>query len=186
MSKRILSTLLALCLAVCAVDGACPRSATAASAEEIDRKSTAALDSLLKNNPVAEMLAGKAKAVLIFPSIIKAGFMFGGQYGEGSLRENGRTVGYYNTVAASYGFQAGGQEFGYAMFLMNDEALRYLKSSKGWEVGVGPTIVVIDKGAANSFTTTTAKDDVYAFIFDQKGLMGGLGVQGSKITKIKR
>lgn len=186
MSKRILSTLLALCFAVCAVDGACPRNATAASAEQIDRKATAALRSLLQSNPVAEMLAGKAKAVLIFPSILKAGFMFGGQYGEGALRVDGKTVGYYNTVAASYGLQAGGQEFGYVMFLMNDEALRYLSSSKGWEVGVGPTIVVVEAGAANTFTTTTAKDDVYAFIFDQKGLMGGLGVQGSKITKIKR
>lgn len=186
MSLRILSSVLALCLAVCVTDAARPANAMAASAEQIDRKATAALESLLKSNPIAETLAGKAKAVLIFPSILKAGFMFGGQYGEGALRVNGKTVGYYNTVAASYGLQAGGQEFGYAMFLMNDEALRYLNNSKGWEVGVGPTIVVVEAGAANTFTTTTAKDDVYAFIFDQKGLMGGLGVQGSKITKIKR
>jgi lipid-binding SYLF domain-containing protein len=70
------------------------------------------------------------------------------------------------------------------MFLMTDTARAYIDKSKGWEVGVGPTIVVVDEGAAKSLTTTTAKDDVYAFIFSQKGLMGGLGIQGSKITRI--
>lgn len=186
MSSRILSSLLALCFAVCSVDAARPASAMAASAEQIDRKATAALESLFEREPGTRELAARATAVLIFPSIIKAGFMIGGQYGEGALRKNGKTVGYYNTVAASYGFQAGGQEFGYAMFFMDEAAVRYLNESKGWEVGVGPTIVVVEAGKAKTLTTTTAKDDVYAFIFDQKGLMGGLGVQGSKITKIKR
>src|SRR6185369_6691517 len=102
----------------------------------------------------------------------------------GALREGGKTVGFYNTVAASYALQAGGQEFGYAMFLMTDSAVKYLTSSKGWEIGVGPTVVVVEAGKAKTLTTTTLKDDVYAFIFDQKGLMAGLGVQGSKITRI--
>jgi lipid-binding SYLF domain-containing protein len=96
----------------------------------------------------------------------------------------GKTVGYYNTVAASYGLQAGAQSFGYAMFFMTDEALDYLKSSDGWEVGIGPSVVVVDEGVARTLTTTTGKDNIYAFIFNQEGLMAGLGIQGSKISNI--
>jgi lipid-binding SYLF domain-containing protein len=86
-------------------------------------------------------------------------------------------------VAASYGLQAGVQAFGYALFLMNDKALEYLDKSDGWEIGVGPSIVIVDQGKAKTMTSTTLRDDVYAFIFSQKGLMAGAGIQGSKITK---
>ena len=114
----------------------------------------------------------------------KGGVIVGGQYGEGALRAGGKTVGYYSTAAASYGLQAGVQSFGYAMMFMTDNAIQYLKKSSGWEIGVGPSVVVVDEGMARSLTTTTAKDDVYAFIFSQQGLMAGLGIQGSKITQI--
>jgi lipid-binding SYLF domain-containing protein len=110
--------------------------------------------------------------------------MIGGEYGKGALRVDGKTTGYYNTVAASFGLQAGAQSFGYAMIFMTDEALEYLNKSSGWEVGVGPSVVVVDEGIARSLTTTTAKEDIYVFFFDQKGLMAGLGIEGSKITKI--
>jgi lipid-binding SYLF domain-containing protein len=130
------------------------------------------------------MLGGKARAVLVFPSILKAGFMFGGQLGNGVLMKGGRTAGYYNSVAASYGFQAGVQKFGYALFFMNDAALAYLDKSGGFEIGIGPSIVVVDEGVGKSLTSTTLTHDVYAFIFDQKGLMAGLGIQGSKITRL--
>ena len=153
-------------------------------AAEIDKQVDLALEQLYAASPAAREIAKVAKGVLVFPSIIKAGLVVGGQYGEGALRVNGKTVGYYNTVAASYGLQIGAQSFGFAMFFMNDKALEYLDKSSGWEVGVGPSIVVVDKGAAKSFTTTTAKDDIYAFCFGQKGLMAGLGLQGSKITRI--
>jgi lipid-binding SYLF domain-containing protein len=146
----------------------------------------AALQSLYTSEPVAKMIGEKAKAVLVFPSIVKAGFIVGGQYGEGVLLRDGKFVAHYNSVAASYGLQAGVQKFGYALFLMNDKALQYLDKSDGWELGVGPTIVIVDKGKAKSLTTLTLKDDVYAFIFDQKGLMAGLGIQGSKITKLEK
>lgn len=108
----------------------------------------------------------------------------GGQYGEGALRKGGKTAGYYNTVAASYRLQAGAQKFGYALFFTDDASLKYLDKSDGWELGVGPSIVVVDEGVARSLSTTTAKEGIYAFFFDQKGLMGGLGIQGSKVTKI--
>jgi lipid-binding SYLF domain-containing protein len=116
--------------------------------------------------------------------VVKGGLIVGGQYGVGALREGRKTFGYYKTVAASYGLQAGAQKFGYAMFFMTDSALQHLKKSSGWEVGVGPSIVLVDEGVARSLTTTTAKDDIYAFFFDQKGLMAGLGLQGSKISSI--
>jgi lipid-binding SYLF domain-containing protein len=158
----------------------------AASKAELDRDGVRVLKSLYANNTAARLLAPKAKSVLVFPSIVKAGFLFGGQIGEGVLLEQGRPVGHYNSIAASYGLQAGVQVFGYALFFMNDSALSYLAQSDGWELGVGPSIVVVDAGVGKSLTSTTITQDVYAFIFDQKGLMGGIGVQGSKITKISK
>lgn len=163
---------------------AIPRPALAASAAELNRNSGKALNTLYAKNPAAKSLGAKAKGVLVFPSITKGGFMVGGQYGEGALREGNRTVGYYSSAAASYGLQAGIQKFGYALFFMTPSALDYLEKSSGWEVGVGPSIVVVDAGVAKSLTTTTAKSDVYAFFFNQKGLMAGLGLQGTKITRI--
>lgn len=178
----------AFLLALMALMSACQStggsSLTGGTAQQIDRDSSRALSDLYASTPQARELASRAKGILVFPSIVKGGFLFGGQYGTGSLLANNRTTGYYNTVAASYGLQAGVQSFGYALFFMSDSALKYLDRSDGWEIGVGPSIVIVDAGAAKSLTTTTAKSDVYAFIFDQKGLMAGLGLQGSKITKI--
>lgn len=160
--------------------------ADAASRQELTRDASAALRSLTKQNAGARVLAQKATAVLVFPHIVKAGFLFGGQMGEGVLFKNGRPAGFYNTVAGSYGLQAGMQFYGYALFFMNAGALAYLDNSNGWEVGVGPSLVVVDEGMGKSITSTTLTQDVYAFIFDQKGLMGGLGIQGSKITKVEK
>ncbi len=159
--------------------------AFADSAAEIDKEVQIGLTQLYESSPKAKELSKIAKGILVFPDVLKAGLLIGAQYGKGALLINEKTAGYYNTVAASYGLQAGVQTFGYAMLLMTDEALEYLQSSSGWEIGVGPSIVVVDKGTAKSLTTTTAKEDIYAFFFDQKGLMAGLGLQGSKITPIK-
>jgi lipid-binding SYLF domain-containing protein len=161
-----------------------PSLVLAASAAEIDREATAALNKLYREVPGAKELAARAKAILIFPSVVKGGLIVGGQYGDGALRKGGRTVGYYSTAAVSYGLQAGAQVFGYALFFMGEGALSYLDSSSGWEIGVGPSVVVLDEGMARSLTTSTARDDIYAFIFGQKGLMAGVGLQGSKITRI--
>jgi len=157
----------------------------AGSATDITRESNAALQNLYASNPEARHLAKRAKGILVFPNIVKAGFVVGAQYGSGgALFKNGRTAGYYNIAAASYGLQAGIQSFSYALFFMDNSSLNYLDSSAGWEIGVGPSIVVVDKGVAKSLTTTTAKSGVYAYIFGQQGLMAGLGLQGSKITRI--
>jgi lipid-binding SYLF domain-containing protein len=160
--------------------------APAADWSELDGDAAHALQSLYAGNTAARLLGDKAKAVLVFPNIVKAGFMFGGQVGNGTLTKQGKTAGHYNSLAASYGFQAGLQVFGYALFFMNDAALAYLDRSDGWEIGVGPSIVVVDAGIGKTLTSTTLTQDVYAFIFDQKGLMAGIGIQGSKITKISR
>ena len=162
------------------------RPAVAASAAEINRDVARTLDKLYADIPEARHLSTRAKGILVFPSIVKAGFLFGAQFGEGAMRRQGKTVGYYNTVAASYGLQAGVQTFGYILLFMTDSALQYLNKSDGFEIGVGPSIVVLDAGAARTLTTTTAQSDMYAFIFDQKGLMAGLGLQGSKISRIDK
>jgi lipid-binding SYLF domain-containing protein len=163
-----------------------PAAVQAASVAELNRDASAALTKLYAGTPKAKELAAVAKGILVFPSVVKAGFMVGGLFGEGVLLKGGKAVAYYNTVAASYGYQVGVQTYGYVMFLMNDKALQYLDKSDGWEVGTGPSVVVLDKGAAGGLSTSSARDDVYAFIFSQKGLMAGAGLQGSKITKIEK
>jgi lipid-binding SYLF domain-containing protein len=176
--------LLAMTLVVMTTMSARP--AVAASAAEINRDVDATLARLGTAIPEARALMARAKAVLVFPRIAKAGFMFGAQYGEGALRRQGKTVGYYNTVAASYGFQAGVQTFGYTLLFMTDSALQALNRAEGFELGVGPSIVVLDAGKAKALTTATLQSDIYAFIFDQRGLMAGLGLQGSKISRIAK
>ncbi|WP_139558836.1 lipid-binding SYLF domain-containing protein [Methylotetracoccus oryzae] len=154
-------------------------------AAEIDRSVDAALQRLYATTPKARELAKRASGILVFPGVVRAGFIGGAKFGTGALRERGRTSGYYNVVAGSYGLQAGVQSYDYAMFFMTPKALDYLKESQGWEVGSGPTLVVVDSGVANAMTTTTLRSDVYTFISSQKGLMAGLGLQGSKITRFE-
>jgi lipid-binding SYLF domain-containing protein len=160
-----------------------PWSAFAAS--KVDNEIDKALRELYAEAPAAKDLSTRATAILVFPRITKAGFLFGGAYGEGVLRKDGVDVANYNSVAASYGLQAGVQSFGYALFFMNDQALSYLDNSAGWEIGSGPSVVVVDKGAAKKLSSTTLTQDVYAFIFGQKGLMAGLGLEGTKISRIR-
>ena len=153
-------------------------------AAEIDQGVSAALNNLYAHNDAARTVGAKAKAVLVFPDIRKGAFIVGAQWGYGPLRKDTRTIGYYKTAAASYGFQAGVKKFGYALFFMTDSALAYLDASGGWAIGTGPSLVVVDQGAARSLTTTNLRSDIYAFVFSQKGLMGGVGLEGSKITRI--
>lgn len=183
---RSMNTVAAALLLAVGLLSAHPQAAVAASAAELDRDARAALESLKSSNPTARILAKEARGILVFPHIVKGGFMIGGQVGEGVLLKKGRTAGYYRTVAGSYGLQAGVQKFGYAIFFITQKALDYLDRSEGFEVGVGPSVVVLDEGAAKSVSSTTLTQDAYAFIFDQKGLMGGIGIQGSKITKIDK
>ncbi len=182
--RNFLNVLLvtAASLSLCAISS----SAIAATAEDLDKDAAQALQTLYKTSPAAEKLGKKAKAVLVFPKIVKAGLIFGGSYGEGVLTKGSTHVGYYNSVSASWGWQAGAESYGYVVFLMSDKAVKYLDKSKGWEFGVGPTVVVVNEGVAKNLSTTTAKDDAYAFIFDQQGLMASLSIEGTKVSRIKR
>lgn len=158
--------------------------AHATTAEDLQKDANQALDRLVRTNPAAKQLAGSAKATLIFPNIVKAGLVFGGSYGEGVLKVGSKVEGYYNSVSASWGLQAGAQSYGYVVFLMTDGALKYLRETKGWELGVGPTVVLVDEGVAKNLSTSTLQDDAYAFVFNQQGLMAGLTIEGTKISRI--
>jgi len=158
--------------------------ASAETAENLNQNAAQALQTLYKTNPTAELLSKKAKGILVFPSVIKAGLVFGGSYGEGVLFQAGKETGYYNSVSASWGFQAGAQSYGYVLFLMSDKALKFLHETHGWEVGVGPSVVVVNDGVAKNLSSSTLKDDAYAFIFDQQGLMVSFSLEGTKISKI--
>jgi lipid-binding SYLF domain-containing protein len=163
----------------------CPLVAQAAE-PSLEQESRAALKSLYESSPVARSVGKDAKAILVFPNVTKAGFIIGGQGGNGVLLVHDKVVDNYNTAAVSVGMQAGAQTFGYTLFFMSDKVLKEFRESNNFQIGVGPTIVVLDAGAGKDLSTLTAKSDVYAMIFDQKGLMAGVGVQGSKITRLDR
>jgi lipid-binding SYLF domain-containing protein len=143
-----------------------------------------ALSQLMATAPQARMLEQRAYATLVFPDVTKAGFLIGGEYGNGVLFRRGGVYGYYNTAGVSYGLQAGAQSFSYVLFFMNEAAWRALNSYEGLQIGVGPSVVVLDEGTARSITSATLTSDVYAFVFGQQGLMAGAGIQGSKITRL--
>ena len=155
------------------------------SADNLVGDSRRALQQLVAQNPAAAKCKAKAVAILVFPDVVKAGFIFGAQGGQGILFIHGQPSGRYRTVAASYGLQAGVQKYGYALFLMNQDAVNWVNNTRGWEIGTGPSVVIVDKGMASSFTTDTLHSGIYAFTFDQQGLMAGLGLQGSKIMRIE-
>ena len=166
--------------------GACSTTATSsASRADISNSSSQALSQLVRENPAADAISKQARAVLVFPSIVKAGLVFGGAYGEGEMRRGGQTAGYYTSFTGSWGLQAGAQSYGYVVFLMNDDAVRYLEESDGWEIGVGPTVVVVNAGIAENLSSSTLQDDAYAFIFDQKGLMAGVSIEGTKVSRVQ-
>ena len=151
--------------------------------EKLAKDAEAALASFYTKVPDAKILGEKAQAILVFPKITKAGLGIGGQRGSGALLKDDKPVAFYNTTGASYGLQAGAQTYGYALFLMNDTAIQSLNKAGGFEVGLGPSVVMVNKGTAKNLTTTTLKADIYAVVFDQKGMMAGVGIQGNKITK---
>lgn len=181
------SAFVAACLAVsgAAMTTACSTLPDEVDRAQIDTDSRQALETLLAKNSAARAVNKEARAVLVFPSIVKAGLGFGGAYGEGELRRGGVVDGYYSTFTGSWGLQAGAQQYGYAVFLMNEQAVKYLEDSEGWEIGVGPTVVLVNAGVAENLSTSTLKEDAYAFIFDQKGLMAGVSIEGTKINKLR-
>lgn len=185
--RRTILTLLPASLAALALAGPtlAPSPADAAAGRTIARDGEAALRRLYAGQPRIRTLGSRARAVLVFPRIVKVGVLLaGGQSGDGVLLAGGRPTAYFNLSAASFGPQVGGQVFSYALFFMNEAALDYLNKSDGWAIGTGPSVVVVDAGLAASLTSTTLSQDVYAVPFGAKGLMAGIGIEGSKITHI--
>ena len=163
-----------------------PESVHAGTPEDLRTDSKQALAILLKTNPIAAVISKKAKATLIFPNVVKAGLIFGGAYGEGVLLKGAQFDGYFNSVTVSFGWQAGAQSYGYVVFLMSEKAIQYVRDTNGLEIGVGPTVVMVDQGSAKNLSSSTLKDDAYAFIFDQQGLMASFSIEGTKISRIKK
>ncbi len=179
-----MASVLASAALVCAAHTSVAQEKGKTEAAKLTSAAQAALQQLYATAPLAKELGPKAHAILVFPKVTKAGLGMGGQYGEGALLKGETAVGYYKTTGASFGLQAGGQQYAYAMLFMNAKALEQLDNANGFEVGVGPSVVLVDEGMAKTTTTATLKDDIYAFVFGQKGLMAGLGIQGNKISKI--
>ena len=160
--------------------------AFAKSAIEIDTSVDVALEQFHKDVKGADEFLASAKGVLVLPNVVKAGFVVGGSYGEGALRIGGKTVDYYNTLAASWGFLAGAQSVRVIIVFMQDDALKKFQESKGWEAGVDGSVTLVKVGAAGTIDTTNIKDPVVGFVFGNKGLMADLSLKGSKYTKIVR
>ncbi|WP_269496648.1 lipid-binding SYLF domain-containing protein [Castellaniella sp. S9] len=171
-------------IALCAALLGWSHTAAAASGAELEQDARAALEQLYEKQPETRFLAEQSSAVLVFPRILKAGLVVGAERGKGVLFRDDKPDGHYASTGLSYGLQAGAQAYGYALFFMRESATRALDDRNGWEIGVGPSVVLIDEGAARKLSSTTADHDIYAYVFGQKGLMAGIGVQGSKITKL--
>lgn len=160
--------------------------AYAASALEIDAKANAALQQFYAEVPAGKELAGRAVGMLIFPSIVKAGIAIGGEYGEGALRIGGYTAGYYSTASGSIGLQIGVQSKSIVILFMTQDALDDFRNSRGWEVGVDGSIAIVAVGVGGSLDSTTLKEPIIGFVFGQKGLMGNLTLEGTKMSRIIR
>lgn len=158
----------------------------AKSPREIDTSVQVCLERFYKQVKGAKEFTKGAKGLLVMPSVVKAGLVVGGEYGEGALQVGGKTAGYYNLVGGSYGFTLGGQSQDILIAFMTDEALKKFQESKGWEVGVDANVAMIKVGAGGDLSTTTVKDPVVGFAFDTKGLMADLSLKGAKFTKLKK
>ncbi len=156
----------------------------ASSAREINTSVDVAIERWQKEVVGTDGLIKKSKAILVFPRVFKAGLFIGGEYGEGAMRINGKTVDYYNTVAASIGFQLGAQAKTIILVFMEQGALDKFRNSEGWEAGVDGSVAIITVGAGDTIDTSNIQDPILAFVFGQKGLMYNLTLEGSKFSKI--
>jgi lipid-binding SYLF domain-containing protein len=187
MKRLLLATclLLPVSFSGCGHDPVTKTNEANVNASKLAADSRRALSQLYAQHPNGRKFGANARGILVFPKITKGGLVVGGQGGNGTLFVDGQVRGFYQSAGVSYGLQAGVQQFGYALFLMDDQALRNLNAADGWEVGSAPSLVVLEEGMSGSLSTTTMRKGTYAVFFNQKGLMAGLGLQGTKITRIR-
>jgi lipid-binding SYLF domain-containing protein len=157
-----------------------------ADAEVIDAKSNVALKRFYSQVKGAKQFADRAQGMLILPGVMKAAFIIGGEYGEGALRINGKTVDYYNIVSGSFGFQIGAEAKDIVIVFMTREALEGFRASRGWEAGLDGNVALITVGAGERVDTRTTKDPIVGFVFDVKGLMADISLKGAKFTKLDK
>lgn len=158
----------------------------AKSARQIDIEVDAALHDFTRKVGGGKQFLHSARGILVFPSVLKGGFIVGGEYGEGALRISGKTVEYYNTASASVGFQLGAQSKTIILVFMDDYALHKFRKSEGWEAGVDGSVALVEWGIGKNLSTTKIQDPIIGFVFNNKGLMYNLTIEGSKFTKIHR
>jgi lipid-binding SYLF domain-containing protein len=187
MNKRQLLILGSLSLALCActTTGPSAKSDPAAKRQAIDSSVDSALAKLYSTVPGSKEMAAKARGVLVFPSVVSAGFIVGGSYGEGALRTGGKTSGYYSTAAASAGLLAGADSKALYVMFMNDESLKKFLDSKGWTAGADASVTLINVGATGSVDTRTAQQPVVGYALNNAGLMANLSIDGTKVTKLE-
>ena len=173
---------IACLMAVCGL----VKEAQAASAREIDTSVNVTLERFYSEVTDGKQLVKDAKGSLIFPAVYKAGFGLGGEYGEGALLIDGKTVDYYSTAAGSFGFQIGAQKKSIIILFMQDEALRKFRESEGWKAGVDGSVALVDMGLGKELSSQTLQNPIVGFVFGQKGLMYNLTLEGTKITKLNK
>jgi len=184
MKQASMKILFVVCMAV--VIGILPVSSYAATANEIDAGVNASLDRFVKEVKGAQEFLDAAKGVLIMPGVIQGGLVIGAEYGEGALRIGGKTVAYYNVVSGSFGYQIGAQKKDIILVFMDDAVLEKFRNSENWRAGVDAKITVVNVGADESLNTMKFQQPVVGFVFDQKGLMAGATIEGSKFSKLKK
>ncbi|MBI5579872.1 MAG: hypothetical protein HY895_12010 [Deltaproteobacteria bacterium] len=182
INGRIIALLAAAVLMVSAGAGV----ASAKTAKEINASVNACLERFYKQVKDGKELAGKAKGVLVMPGVIKAGLIVGGEYGEGALREGGKTVSYYNLAAGSFGFQIGGEAKDIIIMFMTDDVFKQFKASKGWEVGLDGNVALVNIGGGERVDFTKLNDPILGFVFDVKGLMADISLKGAKFTRVAK
>lgn len=186
IQKQKIVGLLGIVMLYLAFTGGVAQEARADSAEEIDAGVAATLEKFYNEVGDGKKIVQEAKGVLVFPSVYKAGFVFGGEYGEGALQIKGKTVDYYNTVAGSFGFQIGAQKKSIILVFMQDEVLNNLRQSSNWKVGADASVTLITIGADGSIDTAKFNEPILAFVIGQKGLMYNLTLEGTKFTKLEK
>ena len=176
-----------LALAGCTTTSGTPDNASTdmSKRQSIDASVDGTMSRLFQTVPGSRELVSKARGVLVFPSVIQAGLIVGGQYGEGSLRVGGSTVGYYSTVSGSFGLQAGAQSKAIIFLFMTQDALDKFRNTDGWSAGGDASVALVKMGANGAIDTTTATAPVEVFVMTNAGLMGDISINGTKVSRLK-
>ncbi|PRH26166.1 BPSL1445 family SYLF domain-containing lipoprotein [Burkholderia multivorans] len=194
MQKRTLALKLAAALVVgslaltgCTTTPDKPDNAAtnASKRQAIDSSVDATLSRLYSTVKGSRELVAKSRGVLVFPEVLQAGFIVGGQSGNGALRVGGSTVGYYNTSSLSVGLQAGAQSKAIVFLFMTQQALDEFRNSDGWAAGAGASVALVKMGANGAVDTNTATAPVQVIVLTNAGLMGDVSINGTKVTKLK-